>query len=83
MCITTADAHKVLCLFYDKLLELIASNQYGIECDNKELLTDLKALLAHYELGCLYNDYIRNLVIEEGDTVEDCLRASFEVGLQG
>jgi len=81
MCILTADVHKVLCLFYDKLLEYIDTEQHGVKCDIT--IDDIKLLLNHYELQCWYNDYIRNLVLEEGDTVEDCDRVSFSLGVIG
>lgn len=81
MCIQTADVHKVLCLFYEKLLEYIQSDQYGVKCGID--LEDVQNLLNHYELKCFYNDYIRDLVIEEGDTVNDCDRQSFVLGVIG
>lgn len=81
MCILTADVHKVLCLFYEKLVEYIQTEQYGIKCDTN--INNVKDILNYYEFQCYSNDYIRNLVIEEGNTTNNCNRQSFVLGIIG
>lgn len=70
MCITPADVTEVKCLFYQHLLDLIKSNQYGIECSTEDLLSQIKKLYNHWNFECYSNDYIRNIVLDS--TPEFC-----------
>jgi hypothetical protein len=72
MCILPADVTKVKCLFFNKLIDLLSSDLYGIECSTPTSLDDVKNILRHYEFQCFSDDYIRNLVIDEGSTVTLC-----------
>ncbi len=64
MCITPADVTEVQCLFYQKVLSIVSSQQYGIECNEQELLTELKKVFNHWQFKCYSDDYIRNLVLD-------------------
>lgn len=77
MCLTDADVHKLLCIFYKHFHEFVQSEQYGIDCDNKETVEELKKMLMYYELGCFDKDYVRDIITEEGDDVIDCDRTEF------
>lgn len=72
MPITTADVNKIICLFYLKVTELVDSDSYGVECDQDELLKEIKKLLKHYELNCYYSDFIREYVEDNEDFLESC-----------
>lgn len=77
MCILPADVTKVKCLFFNKLLDLLADGLYGIECDSTASLDMVKNIINHYDFGCFSDDFIRNLVIDEGSTVTLCVNKDY------
>ncbi len=70
MCITPADVTEVKCLFYQQVLELVTSNQYGIECSTTDITDQLKKLFNHWNFECYSNDFIRAAVLDS--TPEFC-----------
>jgi hypothetical protein len=79
MCITPADVTEVKCLFYQKVLELVNSQQYGIECNSTDLLAEIKKLYNHWNFECYSNDFIRNAVLDS--TIETCADRDTEIPL--
>lgn len=77
MCLQPADVTKVICLFYEKLLEFIATEQYGVNCDNEDTINEIKLIWSQYEFGCYTNDYIRELIIDEAADMTFCDRDTF------
>ena len=77
MCITPADVTEVQCLFYQKVLSIVSSQQYGIECNEQELLAELKTVFNHWGFKCYSDDYITNLVIDS--TVTYCTTRDISV----
>lgn len=63
MCIVPADVTSLKCLFYQKVLEIISSYQYGIECDNSAQLSEIKKLFNHWNFECYSNDFVRDAVL--------------------
>jgi hypothetical protein len=70
MCITPADVTEVKCLFYQKVLDIVSSNQYGIECSQEDMLTEIKKLYNHWNFECYSDDFVRNAVLDS--TVSLC-----------
>lgn len=70
MCITPADVTEVKCLFYQKVLEIVTSSQYGIECNEDTVLTEIKKLYNRWNFQCYSDDFIRTAVLDS--TVELC-----------
>lgn len=64
MCITPADVTEVQCLFYQKVLDIVSSQQYGVDCSEQTALDELKKIFNHWNFKCYSDDYIRNLVID-------------------
>lgn len=78
MTILTADVRDIGCLFFSQMVEFIDNTNYGIECDEEDLLINIKKTLKHYEFGCWYDDYIRETIEEEADNISDvCDRHTF------
>ena len=77
MCILPADVTKVKCLFFNKLLDLLSNSLYGIECNTPSSLDEVQNIINHYEFGCFSDDFIRNLVIDEGSTVTLCINKDY------
>lgn len=77
MCILPVDVTSVICLFYQKLLTFIASDQYGITCNNEDIYNDLNNIWNQYEFSCFSNDYVRELILDNADTLDLCDRDTF------
>lgn len=78
MTILTADVRDIGCLFFAQVLEFVNNANYGVECDENVLLVDIKKTLKHYEFGCWYDDYIRETVADNEDSIPDvCDRHTF------
>jgi hypothetical protein len=63
MCIQTADVNSVICLIFEKINEIVENENYGINCDQSVLVTDVKAIYDYYKFKCYSTDFIRNQIL--------------------
>lgn len=78
MCTTTADVIKLQCIFFAKVAEFAGNSQYGINCNDTDLFTEIDKLYNRIMFGC-YSDEFATTTLDDEDTLTYCDRDTFVI----